>query len=451
MKFTSSLIASTVTVCLASAIVVIHPASAKPYSTVHEFPLPVDNSAVADPDGFLSEVDRLSLDEKIQLLCQNLTVAIKGSSSEKKQELLEVVPVQLAVAIVHSLITETAFNNDEDVDILVEHFTLKLHDKWGIGHQTEQGGTGVLLLLDVVDREIFISRGGALDNILTNHRLRLVISGMKVSMQQARYAVGLLQAVESIVRYVEIGEPTVWEQVVQMAPDFLFAFFVASYVVIHMWKLRRCRRAYARVKSRLTEMDRARAEALQGNFQPQTTCSICLEKFKSDKLGSDCLPIKLLRCGHVFDRTCWFEWVTSGQGDVTKCPICRVDVGSNVSGPADSESDVVLENGQQAILSTTLSANVEDSNLAEQNRDDAMRLHQQERHFRLLRLSIRYPEYMSSDQVSRYTSPTYNGRMAQDRSFEASDPVRSQCQQNRSDLGAGFGGGLSSGGVGGRF
>ena len=47
------------------------------------------------------------------------------------------------------------------------------------------------------------------------------------------------------------------------------------------------------------------------------TCPICLEPFPSDdddatdndngipKIGSDKLPIKLLRCGHAFDQTCW--------------------------------------------------------------------------------------------------------------------------------------------------
>jgi uncharacterized membrane protein YgcG len=356
----------------------------------------------------------------------------------------------LAVAIVDRLNVETA-HNDKDVDILIEHFAMKLHDKWGIGHQTEQGGTGVLLLLDINDRAMYISRGGALDDILTYDRLRFVISEMTVSMKQARYGVGLQQAIVSIVNYIEFGKPTVWDHIFRVTPNFLFAFFVVSYVVIHKWKVRRYRREYARVKSRLTEMDRARAEALQGNYQPQTSCSICLEKFESVTLGSDGQPIKLLRCGHIFDQSCWFEWVTSGQGDVTRCPICRVDVAPNDSGQADPDSDVLRENSQEATLSTSASSSAEDTNLVEQNRDHAMRLHQQDRLFRLMRLSLRHPEYVSPDQVSRYTSPTFNGRMAQDRFFAESDPVRSPSQENRSSLGSGFGGGCSSGGVGGRF
>ena len=44
--------------------------------------------------------------------------------------------------------------------------------------------------------------------------------------------------------------------------------------------------------------------------------------------GSDGLPIKLLRCGHVFDETCWRCWVRSGNGDPCRCPVCRRDVGA---------------------------------------------------------------------------------------------------------------------------
>jgi len=33
-------------------------------------------------------------------------------------------------------------------------------------------------------------------------------------------------------------------------------------------------------------------------------------------IGTDDKPIKLLRCGHIFDMTIWQMWVDSGQGNV---------------------------------------------------------------------------------------------------------------------------------------
>ena len=51
-------------------------------------------------------------------------------------------------------------------------------------------------------------------------------------------------------------------------------------------------------------------------------------------VGSDDRPIKLLRCGHIFDMTCWQTWVDSGTGgNPWICPVCRQDVGRPKRGP----------------------------------------------------------------------------------------------------------------------
>lgn len=45
-------------------------------------------------------------------------------------------------------------------------------------------------------------------------------------------------------------------------------------------------------------------------------------------IGTDDKPIKLLRCGHIYDMSCWRMWVDSGQGNTLICPVCRQDVGA---------------------------------------------------------------------------------------------------------------------------
>ena len=51
-------------------------------------------------------------------------------------------------------------------------------------------------------------------------------------------------------------------------------------------------------------------------------------------VGNDDRPIKLLRCGHIFDMTCWQTWVDSGTGgNPWICPVCRQDVGRPKRGP----------------------------------------------------------------------------------------------------------------------
>lgn len=55
-------------------------------------------------------------------------------------------------------------------------------------------------------------------------------------------------------------------------------------------------------------------------------------------LGTDDLPIKLLRCGHIFDESCWKAWVDSGHGNPWICPVCRQDVGRVKTEPTSRQS-----------------------------------------------------------------------------------------------------------------
>jgi len=84
-----------------------------------------------------------------------------------------------------------------------------------------------------------------------------------------------------------------------------------------------------------------RAKLLQEAFSC-SVCPICLEEFPTKEgttesvetktvdplptVGSDGLPLKLLRRGHVFDLSCWNCWVEKGQGNPLKCPLCHQDI-----------------------------------------------------------------------------------------------------------------------------
>ena len=95
----------------------------------------------------------------------------------------------------------------------------------------------------------------------------------------------------------------------------------------------RKRRRYAEARMHLSQLDRDNALALQGQYRC-TSCPICFEPFQNagnssstndttdgdandesepminnqqesgELKGSDGLPLRLLRCGHVFDETC---------------------------------------------------------------------------------------------------------------------------------------------------
>jgi uncharacterized membrane protein YgcG len=205
--------------------------------------------------------------------------------------------------------------------------------------------------------------------------------------------------------------------------------------------------------------------------------------------GSDNLPLKLLRCGHVFDTACWEEWISSGRGNVNKCPICQQDVGiagssivsttfidgnnnSNVNRrgdtivvsrrmnnrehnsitpttvdnihPTDTVSESTSSNisGVPSLDTPTLhpsdntfsdseTSSSSSSLLSDQAR--ALRQYTRDRNFRLVRLAARYPQYIQPQQIQRWTQPNYDGQLARDPSFVENDPTRIVQQQHRSN------------------
>lgn len=54
-----------------------------------------------------------------------------------------------------------------------------------------------------------------------------------------------------------------------------------------------------------------------------------VDEYGVPRRGYDGKKIKILRCGHIFCFTCWTNWVHSGCGKPSNCPVCRQDVGKS--------------------------------------------------------------------------------------------------------------------------
>jgi uncharacterized membrane protein YgcG len=325
-----------------------------------------------------------------------------------------------------------------DVTAVAETFARSIHDKWGVGHESPCGGTGAVVFLAIDDRAMFISRGGALEPYLTDARLDAILRDMRPMLRRHEYGGAVLRGVQELFRYVESGEPSVWEK----AQDYAWIGLLAMVLCIAYWSSRRDqerRRQYAEMTSRLSELDRARAEVLQGKYQA-TSCPICLEAFPmadfsessahscgnigvssgtsgscygEERLGSDGMPLKLLRCGHCFDDTCFLEWVRTGNGQVDKCPICNAPVGGGLGGTGTG--DAFGNEGSESSFSSPLrprraiGSPIDPSGYGETYSPRrmqggssiriqidpvaaALRTYNQERLFRLGRLQGRYPQ-----------------------------------------------------------
>ena len=173
------------------------------------------------------------------------------------------------------------------------------------------------------------------------------------------------------------------------------------------------------------------------------TCSGDATK-KLPTIGSDGRPLKLLRCGHAFDMTCWEEWIGSGHGDPSKCPICKQDVGGSPP-PTPSAPPVESQSHNRQ--------NVGNNNYMMFGQPN-YEMFELERTFRLGRLSARYPRYVRHSDVERWTQRGYDGSMTNDPTFISNDPDHqspSGSGSRRPGGGSSFGGGHSSGGRGGSW
>lgn len=74
-----------------------------------------------------------------------------------------------------------------------EDFTRRQHDHWGIG--SEDKNNGVLIMLAVHDRQVYISVGSALTGKI---QLSVIISSMKQHLRNGNYCMAALQALDEI-------------------------------------------------------------------------------------------------------------------------------------------------------------------------------------------------------------------------------------------------------------
>ena len=416
-----------------------------PAWTANIFPLPGSqecrstSSRLCDPDGILIDIERQRVVKRIEELEVKSKLQCASSSSESN--------VQMVVALVDrmdlNLIEVPSGDNREERT--AQALAVELHNLWGVGSVTECGGTGLLIFFSIRDRAFFVSRGKALESSLTDKRIDRVMDSIKPYLRDQNYARAVLNALGELDKYLTAGPPTREElyhdMLETLLPLSLFTFMLAM-VGFKGCLQHRDARAYARVQTQLSQLDRDRAQALQGRYQC-VSCPICLENFETaadgcpPTKGSDGLPLKLLRCGHVFDETCWSEWVSSGTGNIRRCPICQQDVGSSSSYEFDPQHPDHQERQPVA----------EDDNRV-------FRQFHRERNFRLLRLGMQYPRFVRHDLIQRWTDTRYEGSLVQDPAFVRSNPQYQSSTRGggtRSGMSSSFGGGSSGGGRGGSW
>ena len=445
---------------------------------------------ICDPDNMLlfpNDLIHETFEEELHDILGDLSVPdcssaqVNKDTSEFNDVQVDENHIEYGVAIIRKMdldviSKEIKSYNDEDelIDKAAEVFARSTHDAWGVGSTT--CNSGVLFFLAIEDRAVYISIGEGLEKILPSWRLSKIINNMKPFLREVRIADAISNAFMDIRNFVKKGPPSRSEIFLnQWLLDIvicLFILFLIWYVFVYQAKRQS---EYNYVRRTLTELERNRAEALQGNYEC-ASCPICLQNFQRKgvdgrwNIGSDGLPLVLLRCGHVFDETCYNEYEKRSTDSQIRCPICR-DEGETTRGIAPI--DRVQETSSEEIFTPDTGSNDQALNdndwisretqyendwmIRERRRSlsqgrHAVNLQRRELEFRLNQLRVRYPRYVTSNQVQRWSNASYRGSFSNDESFRNLNPSKSESvSSTRSTRSISFGGGKSFSGRGGRW
>lgn len=459
-------------------------------------------SRVCDPDGVLTLEGANMVEGAIQKIETGEEPYARMRCGE-----LGLRGYQVAVAVMQKMDTKKQHG---DAAAAAQAFAKQLHDSWGVGHA--ECHNGVLLLVSVSDRQIYISTGAGAKHALPQHVLAAVTDNMKPALRQQQYDDALLGGV------VDIGLALAGQEL----PDHgdgsdegwgIFSFFallVGGVFGWGWWSSRKQQRRYLTCKQKL-ESIKAAQESIRRGAYVATSCPICLEDFDasgasaptaaaaaagaaaaaregaagasssrgaedatavsaanedeallggggsgSSKEGSSKsgkggaaevkkLPRKplVLHCGHTFCEPCISHWCEKQ----TTCPVCRKDIreggdddgndGSSGGNPGSSDRCSGVDDGQGL------------GRRADLQRDMWL----PEMGFRLRRLRLLYPDYVTTDMVRQWEDDVQQERAlstAAMRSFETRDPGRRSELEHagRSGASTSFGGGSSFGGGG---
>jgi len=227
-------------------------------------------SWICDADGLLSHKGANVVEGVIKLIAAGESPYVQRKCGSAGLQGYEV-----AVAVMSQMDT---LGREAVKDLVAKEFAEKLHAKWGVGRAECQNG--VLILLAVEDRQMYISTGAGTMKYLTHGVLGQIIDQSKPLLRQARYDEAMQYAV------VNTGLALAGKS---LAPDgnkehqgWVLLVFLSVFAGFGFWAFRQSRRESNRYKACNTVLARIKRDqaALQSGSYTVTSCPICLEDFQ---------------------------------------------------------------------------------------------------------------------------------------------------------------------------
>eukprot|EP00276_Gloeochaete_wittrockiana_P003057 CAMPEP_0184661120 /NCGR_PEP_ID=MMETSP0308-20130426/37065_1 /TAXON_ID=38269 /ORGANISM="Gloeochaete witrockiana, Strain SAG 46.84" /LENGTH=337 /DNA_ID=CAMNT_0027102215 /DNA_START=154 /DNA_END=1167 /DNA_ORIENTATION=+ len=286
-----------------------------------------------------------------------------------------------------------------------------IHDSWGVG--CRKHNTGVLVLLSVEDRQVFISTGSGILPYISDLLVDRIIAEAKPVLKRGDFDRASLHIVGRVVDALKTDRRAAPEQVEDkinsVAVIMVAAFFGICGLVYFVDRRQSKRRKH--VEKVLTELQSLRTSPEFNN----TVCPICLENFPKNRSA-----VTVLSCGHSFDRPCIGEWLR----DNTSCPVCRREIGTASAVPVNN-------------IPSTSAAYPRVAPVYARTNDEFF-------HERLCRLQTRYP-----DLIDAYCISTFWRNLSPGECYRPSLHVAPASSSSLGGSSSSWGGGSSSGGGGG--
>ena len=330
----------------------------------------LQKSNICDPDNMLTDEEGDAIEGRLNFIHEEHTMSC-GTEARG---------VQMSVALMKNMDTKGGLDS-------AEVFARHLHHKWGIGYS--ECDNGIMLLVAVENREVFISTGQGAREVVTDEAVQTIIENMRSHLRNEDYGQAVLGAVGDVHLQLSGKLPersSSWWPFILMGAGVVGLFSLGLADIDRRNKKRRLEQykrdnaEYEEVKTKLTAIQdevKAKAKKLAKKFAA-VRCPVCLENFDTkdtnDTKKTTDGEVRTLDCGHQFCIPCIEKWLKTNK----TCPICIADV------PEDSD---------------------------------------REAHFRLSSLHEQHPTFVSNEAVTCWSRRNYRSKYYTSSLFQNRRPV----------------------------
>ncbi|PSC70754.1 glycoside hydrolase [Micractinium conductrix] len=225
----------------------------------------VDRTALCDPDGLLSAKSKDYVEGVINAITSGEPPYTQASCGDSMQG------YQVAVAVMRSLLVPSGQAPGE----AAAQFAKELHTRWGVGDKA--CNNGVLFLLSVDDRQVYINTGTGAARALGDDRIQDIVSDIRPQLRAQEYDAAVERAVVDIGLSLEGGHPKGDGSI-----DFFGVAFLGVFAFIFgnaAFKSLRKKRQHSECKKMLAKLKREQENLRSHAWSCPASCPICLEDF----------------------------------------------------------------------------------------------------------------------------------------------------------------------------